>query len=120
MIDDILKQHKKGDKPRFFLHDEMVEWLKDNLEIDLMIVPRYLYNNEFYQKLGIGNNIHSGFEIQAQLLINGTPVSPKQILYKDTPEVLEKMIYYIEQVMINSTRLEQKIIELEQKINNGK
>ena len=120
MIDDILKQHKEGDKPRFFLHDEMVEWLKDNLEIDLMIIPKYLPYTEVHQKLEIKSDISNGFEIQIQLMIDGKPISLKKWLHMESHEALEKMTYYIEKLIINSTRLEQKIIELEQKINNGK
>lgn len=37
MIEDTLKERKPGDKPRFFLHDEIKEWLKDHLRIDHVV-----------------------------------------------------------------------------------
>lgn len=33
MIEDMLKERKEGDKPRFFLHEEMKAWLADNINI---------------------------------------------------------------------------------------
>ena len=36
MIDEILTQERVGQKPRFFLHDEVKAWLVDNLQTTVL------------------------------------------------------------------------------------
>jgi hypothetical protein len=36
MIDEILTEERVGQKPRFFLHDEVKAWLKENMQLSLI------------------------------------------------------------------------------------
>jgi hypothetical protein len=70
MIDDILKEHKTGEKPRFFLHDEMKAWLADNLRITIQAGVNHAYEYTLGQKLKVySGNFPAGVNIKVEASI---------------------------------------------------
>lgn len=79
MIDDILKDRTEGQKPRFFLHDEMKEWLTENLEIKARLIPNQVTDyslSQLLQRLNIYGSLTGGvtMEISASIAGNYMPV----------------------------------------------
>ena len=68
-VSEMLADRKPGDKPRFFLHDEMVAWLKDNLKIHLNVLSNE--TNILRSKLGVNTDIVTQINIQVITSIAG-------------------------------------------------
>ena len=70
MIDQILKDRKPGEKPRFFLHDEMKAWLADNLKITIQAGVNHAYDYTLGQKLKVySGNFPAGIHINVEASI---------------------------------------------------
>jgi hypothetical protein len=70
MIDQILKDRKPGEKPRFFLHDEMKAWLADNLRITIQAGVNHAYDYTLGQKLKVySGNFPAGIHINVEASI---------------------------------------------------
>lgn len=70
MIDQILKDRKPGDPPRFFLHDEMKAWLADNLRITIQAGVNHAYDYTLGQKLKVySGNFPAGIHINVEASI---------------------------------------------------
>ena len=82
MLTEILtEQRTEGQKPKFFLHEEMIAWLSDNLSCVtttvkqgssaltvIHIEPYSDYKNVEYV------NIPTGFSVESKCTIDGTPI----------------------------------------------
>lgn len=73
MIQDTLKDRKPDQKPRFFLHDEMVEWLRNNLTINTVFTPMYESDPQLCNKLAVPHLIKS-FYIKTDIKIGDEPI----------------------------------------------
>jgi hypothetical protein len=88
MIDQILKEHKTGDKPRFFLHDEIKAWLQDHLYLVIKGGINRSADMETAQKLGLKQGIPAGFYIELAVMLNGDVVTTaaRNITMTEIPE----------------------------------
>jgi len=119
MIDQILKDHKPGEKPRFFLHDEMKAWLADNLKIGIDAGINHEYDYNLTQKLGIHSGyLPAGINIKVDVLIdNEVLVSQGSNTY--FPEIvtaLKCLSNVSEQCMIQIRNLQIQNEELKRRI----
>lgn len=139
MIDDMLKERKQGDKPRFFLHEEMKAWLGDNLNIATTVrstneayvrsvahmdQPKY---NRYEENL----LVPKGFEISSVTLIDGMSVGPIAHTYIDLTNyvkvinVLTKRVEELEsarnadvaQLIANQIVMQDEIVELKKQLD---
>jgi len=70
MIDQILKDRKPGDPPRFFLHDEMKAWLADHLRITIQAGVNHAYDYTLGQKLKVySGNFPAAINIKVEAYI---------------------------------------------------
>jgi hypothetical protein len=75
MIEDILKERKPGDKPRFFLHDEMKLWLKDNLKIYSHAITQGQGHSPLQNKLNLSAPLPNEYVIQTGISMDGEQLS---------------------------------------------
>lgn len=75
MIDEILITKTPDQKPRFFLHDEVKAWLKDNLEISVQLKPLVSQDNMLtailQRDLGYYQQPAFGFTIESKVMLDG-------------------------------------------------
>lgn len=80
MIQDILTTDRATEtKPRFFLHDEVKQWLADNLEIRVKVIPNNMTDYSIIdalQKVNIYNPLAGGITIETSAYISGDPITP--------------------------------------------
>lgn len=74
MITDIIKDRKPGDKPRFFLHDEMKQWLKDNLILSVDTMNIYSYDSTLIKMLNV-HSITTGHNLSIRCSIDGEHIA---------------------------------------------
>jgi hypothetical protein len=121
-ISEILEDRKPGDKPRFFLHDELIAWLKDNLTISTYVTHSTDYG--LGVKFGITQGIPVSMIINTKIMLDDTtisetvshtPIGGISEAFKSINTVLEKIIYNVAELNKTIVILEEKIKELENK-----
>ena len=124
MIEDVLKQHKPGEKPRFFLHDEMKSWLKDNLDIKVVHGENRSADYTLQSKLGLNNSLPVGHYVHITLSIAEEPIIIQSFnlplpeyeqSFRCLANVSEKCMIEINRLISEVQILQQRIQELEKK-----
>jgi hypothetical protein len=124
MIEDVLKQHKPGDKPRFFLHDEMKAWLKDHLDVKITHGENRSSDYDLQRKLGISYSLPVGFYISLTLSLDKEPVVIQQLnlpmpeyerAFKAIANVSENCIIQINRLISEVQILQERVKELEKR-----
>ena len=124
MIEDVLKQHKPGDKPRFFLHDEMKAWLKDHLDVKITHGENRSSDYNLQQKLNLNNTLPVSFYVSITLSLDEEPVAMQQFLlpmqeyeraFQAIANVSENCMIHINRLMSEVQILQQRIQQLEKK-----
>lgn len=69
-----MKDRKEGDKPRFFLHDEMKAWLRDNLRFQITANAMESLDADLKYKLGV-NDLSIGHSLHISVLLDGETIS---------------------------------------------
>lgn len=139
MIDDMLKERKQGDKPRFFLHEEMKAWLADNINlattvdcVDYKYVASVAYMDQpKFNRYQENITLPTTFKVSSIPSIDGTSLGFIAHTYMDlTPyakviDVLTKRVEELEsvrnadvaQLIANQIVLQNELIELKTKLN---
>lgn len=120
MIDEILKEHKTGEKPRFFLHDEMKAWLADHLRITIQSGVNHAYDYTLGQKLKVysgafpaGINIKVEAYIADELIVShGSSHSLHEYV-----ESLRSLATVAEECMFRITDLQRENEELKRRLD---
>ena len=124
MIADVLKDHKPGDKPRFFLHDEMKAWLKDHLDIKITYGENRSFDYEMQGKLALNNTLPVGFYMSITLSLDGELVAIQQFnipmqeyekAFKTICNVSETCMIQINRLLSEVQILQQRVQELEKR-----
>ena len=124
MIDDILKEHKPGDKPRFFLHDEMKEWLKDHLTLTVTDGESRSSDYNLQQKLNLNDRLPIGFDLSFTLSLDREFIAFRKVhlsmqeyerAFQCVANVNEKCMIEINRLISEVQVLQQRIHELEKK-----
>ena len=118
MIEDILKERKPGDKPRFFLHDEMKEWLKENLSINMTAVDEGSTDYNLRQKLSLYEDLTTGVNIDLDISIAGENIirTVTPIHMRSHEKAFQTLANVVENCMIKITQLEADNQELKRRI----
>lgn len=122
MIADVLKEHKPGDKPRFFLHDEMKEWLKNHLTISVTHGENRSTDYNLQQKLNLTYSLPIGFNISFTMSLDGEPVAIQEFnlpmhdyerAFKCLANVNERCMLEINNLLHQNYLLQNRIQKLE-------
>lgn len=118
MIDEVLKQHQPGDKPRFFLHDEMKAWLSDHLNITIEAGNNRSGDYSLQTKLNMHQGLTVGSWIRINVLIDGEPVAVKGINWymEDHEKAFQTLATVAENCMIHIQKLQAENQELIRRI----
>lgn len=139
MIDDMLKERKQGDKPRFFLHEEMKAWLADNINlattvdcVDYKYVASVAYMDQpKFNRYQENVTLPTTFKVSSIPSIDGTSLGFIAHTYMDlTPyakviDVLTKRVEELEsvrnaevaQLIANQIVLQNELVELKKKLD---
>lgn len=125
MINDMLKERKEGDKPRFFLHDEMKTWLSDNLQISTKFYPNYSANYHLQQALHkykcyampvVGLAIESEVKIAGttiQLLGTNVSMMENEVILGTLFHNQDRLQYSIDMLLVENELLKKRLDLLE-------
>lgn len=118
MIEDILKERKPGDKPRFFLHDEMKEWLKENLSINMTAVDEGSTDYNLRQKLSLYEDLTTGVNIDLDISIAGENIirTIAPVHMRSHEKAFQTLVNVVETCMVKITQLEAENQELKRRI----
>lgn len=118
MIDQILKDHKPGEKPRFFLHDEMKAWLGDHLNIVITTSPNSSYDQNLASKLGVPH-IVVGHSLTITLYLDNEPITVQgvNIIDPNREQVFKTLANVCEKCMIEINDLTYKVGELRRRLD---
>lgn len=118
MIEDILKERKPGDKPRFFLHDEMKQWLKENLIVSMKTLSTGSTDYNLRQKLSLYEDLTTGVNIDLDISIAGENiiriVTP--IHMRSHEKAFQTLVNVVETCMVKITQLEAENQELRKRV----
>jgi predicted aldo/keto reductase-like oxidoreductase len=119
MIDQILKDHKPGEKPRFFLHDEMKAWLGDNLDIQVIHGVNKSADFTLSGKLGLYETLTAGHNLQITVRLAGEIISMHGVNLSlvDHEQAFKCLANVTENCMIQITQLQQENLELKRRID---
>ena len=127
MLQDILTQERTPDqKPRFFLHEEMIAWLSDNLSCVtttvrqgssalsvIHIEPYSDYKNVEYV------NIPTGFSVESKCTIDGNPIGGTHVTqidlsaYTKALHSLSSRVLFLEDAMrLNNHRIQEELAKV--------
>lgn len=120
MIDQILKEHKTGDRPRFFLHDEMKAWLQDHLHLTIEGGINRSVDIETSQKLGLKQCITAGFYIELKAMLDGDVITTaaRNITLTEIPEAFSTLSKVVENCMVHIQRLTEEVTVLQQRLDS--
>lgn len=125
MITDILQERTPEQKPRFFLHDEIREWLSDNLQISTKLYPNHstnyhlqqaLHNYKCYAMPVVGLAIESEVKIAGttiQLLGTNVPMMENEVILGTVLHHQTSMQYSIDMLIEENKHLKRRIELLE-------
>lgn len=125
MIDQILKDHKPGDKPRFFLHDEMKAWLADNIELRILHSDNQSVDFDLQGKLGLSYTLPVGFGLQFQIKVAGELITSQGVnvslvqyerAFKCLANVSENCIKAIQKLEAENAELKKRIDLIEKSL----
>lgn len=127
ITDEIKKEYNPEHKPRFFLHDEMKLWLKDNLKLYLINgLGNPVFGNTA-QKLNLYHPLRHDFTSIVKITIDDEVLS-ESTLYIDnqgTTDAITKLTELLEVTMNKNAELSAELgllkLEVEQlkQKNNG-
>ena len=118
MIDQILKDHKPGEKPRFFLHDEMKAWLGDHLKIDLEAGVNQSANYDLVNKLSLPSALTIGTWVRINVSLDGESIISQGININmlDHEKAFVTLSNVVETCMVKITQLQIANEELTRRI----
>jgi hypothetical protein len=145
MIDDILKERDVDQKPRFFLHDEMIAWLSDTCYFTTSVRPegRYGLNLPYIDSYGQAYSteyieVATHFTVENKCVIEGKQIGPSTSSYIDLTNHLkiiqslvtrvswleeamkinnQKISTEIGQLVNNQVVMQNELVELKSKLN---
>jgi hypothetical protein len=126
MITDILKEREVDQKPRFFLHDEMISWLSDTCYFTTSIRPegRYGLTLPYIDSYGHTHSteyleVATHFVVENKCLIEGKQIGPSTSSYIDLTSHLKIIqslvtrVNWLEEAMkINNQKIGSEIAQL--------
>jgi hypothetical protein len=126
MITDILKEREVDQKPRFFLHDEMISWLSDTCYFTTSIRPegRYGLTLPYIDSYGYTHSteyleVATHFVVENKCLIEGKQIGPSTSSYIDLTSHLKIIqslvtrVNWLEEAMkINNQKIGSEIAQL--------
>lgn len=114
MIDDILLDRTPGQKPRFFLHDEMTAWLTDNLHVRTQIKYNKSANYPLRQKLNLYDDLIVGLHIETEVSLSGTSMitSGSSVSLIENERAFQCLANVNETLMYQMTQLQGEISQL--------
>lgn len=122
MIDQILKDRQPDQKPRFFLHDEMKAWLKDNLDIQVTHGQNRSSDFNLQAKLGLSYTLPVGLYLSITIYVDKEPVAIQQFnlpiqeyeqAFKCVANVLETCMQKVSIMQAENAELKRRIELLE-------
>lgn len=118
MIDDILKDRKPGDKPRFFLHDEMKQWLKENLVVSMTTMSARSSDYNLRQKLSLYEDLITGVDIDLDISIAGENIirTVAPVRMGSHEKAFQTLVNVVENCMVQITQLQAENQELRKRI----
>jgi hypothetical protein len=119
MITEILKERAPDQKPRFFLHDEMIAWLKDNLKVKVQ--PCFTANAPDYDlagKLGCSHVIPTHLQLDVTVKVGDEVIITECTVAHAEPylSALKTLANVVEQCMIHINELHAANNELQKRI----
>lgn len=118
MIDDVLKNREPGQKPRFFLHEEMKAWLKDNMKLEVSAYTGDSLDYSLKNKLNVAN-LPNQIIMNASLTIDGEVLgtSYKLLNFQGWIDAMGCMSRVTEQCMMQIQMLQNENAELKRRID---
>lgn len=139
MIDDVLKERQEGDKPRFFLHEELKAWLANNMNISVLTrgtgfkaVGSIAYIDQpAFNRYRETVTLTTGYEVSSMTTIDGTPIGYSSNTHIDLSpiinviDVLTKRVHELEtvrnpdmvQLIANQMVMQNEIVELKKQLD---
>jgi hypothetical protein len=119
MIDQILKDHKPGEKPRFFLHDEMKAWLADNLDITIIHSVNKSVDSTLSGKLGLYETLTAGHNLQITVRLAGETISMHGVNLPlvDHEQAFRCLANVAENCMVQINQLQVENLELKRRLD---
>jgi hypothetical protein len=119
MMDEILKEHKPGDKPRFFLHDEMKAWLADHLKVETAVVKKESTDLELQEKLNLHKGLSTGHVAHIRVSLDGKIISKQNIDldYTDHYQAIKTLANVVESCMVHINRLTSEVHVLQSMVH---
>lgn len=118
MIDDILKQHQPGTKPRFFLHDEMKAWLCEHLDLKVSASVNHSIDYNLQTKLGLLDTLPVGHALVIEIELAGETIVKEGVNLRmgEYEQAFKCLANVSEQCMLKITQLEQENQDLKRRI----
>ena len=118
MITDILQERTPEQKPRFFLHDEMVAWLADNLKLEVVHQIERSRDHQLQQKLSLYNGLPNA------LLVNIVASAGGVTFYQGTAPIslheyeraMQCLVNVNETCMQKITQMEYQLQQLQRRL----
>jgi len=122
MITEILKERAPDQKPRFFLHDEMIAWLKDNMKIQVNQYATTLGDSQLAEKLGIPHSmgLTDAIHIDMTITVGGSVIatqSTKTSIY-EYHKAFRTLANVTETCMVHITNLQNEVTYLKAQLNS--
>ncbi len=119
MLDQILQEHKPGDKPRFFLHDEMKAWLQDHLEVVIKTGVNRSPDNDTAERLGLKENIPAGFFISVDIKLDEEEITSagRNVSLNEIALGMGSLSRVVETCMVHIQRLMEEVRVLQQRLD---
>lgn len=118
MIADQLKDRKPGDKPRFFLHDEMKAWLKENMVVTLSSQAMRSSDFALTQKLNLFEQLTTGHHVDLEISIAGETLTrmTTAINMSSYEKAFQTLTHVVETCMIQISNLREENNQLRKRI----
>lgn len=117
MISETLKDYKPGDKPRFFLHDEVKQWLKDNLKVTVQSGDKPLNDPHVSGMLNAAGLVE-GHSLFIQIAIDNELICDRFCKFENTgyPQALKTLTNVMTSCMQQINQLHAENEELRKRI----
>lgn len=118
MIADTLKDRKPRDKPRFFLHDEMKQWLKDHLQVSHVVSTVSEYDSSLGAKLNSRGAFTRSIHSIVTLSIDNEVITESQYVTQvdGIKDSIKPLVNVSEACMIKISQLEAENEQLKRRI----
>jgi hypothetical protein len=125
MIQDVMKDRKPGDKPRFFLHDELKEWLADNLQVSITSHTHQSLDAFITSRLKVGPIVGHTVSLEVKLAGEVIDIRTTQLMNQDAERTIRHILQLLEahhrlcqDLRLELAALETRVNTLETKLNN--